>query len=133
MALVILSVIPLISLCAAMMYISTDKYNKQELKAYEDAGQTAQSCLSSIRTVTAFNLQNKFIDIYEKYMAKVNKATRRKGLFFGIFGGSTEPLFISLYGIGILYSINLIQNESSSFSYSHVFISLFSATQSFTA
>ncbi len=131
LALVLLSVIPLISICATMMYIVTRKYHDKELKAYEHAGTIAQNCLSSIRTVTAFNLQDRFLEMYKKYLTTVNKITRRKGIMFGIFSSSVGAIFVSLFGVGIIYSINLIQNECTVFSYSNLFVGLFSITQSF--
>jgi ATP-binding cassette subfamily B (MDR/TAP) protein 1 len=124
LALVLLTILPLISGCGALMYIMSKKYKNRELQAYEDAGQLVQNVFSSIKTVYAFNLQKTFVDLYKSSLDQARSTTTKKGLVFGLFNGAVEALMLIMFGIGLLYATYLSQNECETFSYSSLLSTL---------
>ncbi len=133
LALVLLTVVPFISACAGLMYIMSKKYKDKELKAYEEAGQTAQTALTSIKTVNAFNLQQRFLQIYKKNLKQAQLTTTRKGLVFGLFNGALEALLIAMLAMSLFYSTFLIQNECETFSPGSIVTTTTCLVQSFLA
>ncbi len=117
--------------CAAFMIIMNSKYKEKELNAYEEAGQIAQSVLTSIKTVNAFNLQKTFFQMYEINLKEVEVATVRKGRISGFFNGLIDALFIVIYGVSLLYSTYLIQNECETFSKGNILSTIFCVFHSF--
>ncbi len=130
LALILLVILPLMSGCAALMYIMSKKYKDKELQAYENAGKIAQSVLVTIKTVSAFNLQRKFLEMYKSNLKQSQSTTSMEGFVFGFFKGLVEALMIVMMGIIILYATNLIQNECQVFSYSDIISSSLSTIQS---
>jgi ABC-type bacteriocin/lantibiotic exporter with double-glycine peptidase domain len=59
LTLVILSIAPLVIIAFNLTIKYTVKYTKQQIQAYAKANTIAQEVLLAIRTVTAFNGQNK--------------------------------------------------------------------------
>ncbi len=132
LAFVIITIVPLVSGSAALMYVMTKKYKERELKAYENASGIAQSVLSSIRAVSAFNLQKKFIDMYSANLKKVQVTTAQKGFIYGFFNGCVEALFITILAVSVLFMVYLFQNDCEANSFGNITCSLFSISQSFT-
>jgi ATP-binding cassette subfamily B (MDR/TAP) protein 1 len=132
LSLVLLAVLPLISGCGALMYTMSKKYKEKELQAYENAGGIAQSVLTSIKTVSAFNLQKKFLGMYKANLKQAESTTSMKGLVFGFFNGSVEALMLTMFAINILFATYLIQNECQVFSYGGIISSSLSTVQSFS-
>ncbi len=133
LALVLLTILPLISGCAALMYIMSKKYKDNELQAYERAGKIAQTVLRAIKTVSAFNMQRKFLQMYKVNLKEARSTTTKKGLVFGFFNGTVEALMLIMFGISLLYATYLGQTECKSFSYSNILSTLMFIIQSFGA
>jgi ABC-type bacteriocin/lantibiotic exporter with double-glycine peptidase domain len=133
LALILLAILPFVGGCGALMYIMSTSYKEKELKSYESAGQIVQSVLSAIKTVAAFNLQQKFLDMYKVNLNEAEYTTSRKGLVFGFFNGAVEGLLIVMFAVGLLYSTYLSQTECQTFGYSGIIATLVSVIQSFGA
>ncbi len=133
LALVLIAILPFIAISGALMSIMNSKYKEKELKAYESASQIEQSVLMAIKTVTAFNLQKVFLDMYKVNLNEVKNMTSRKGLVFGFFNGTVEALVIVMFGVGLLYATYLSQNECQTFGYSGIIATLMSVLQSFNS
>ncbi|XP_061918777.1 phosphatidylcholine translocator ABCB4-like isoform X3 [Entelurus aequoreus] len=73
LTLVILAICPLLGLTAALFSGMVTSFTSKEQAAYAKAGSVAQEVLSSIRTVFAFNGQQKEIDRYQKHLEYANK------------------------------------------------------------
>ncbi len=131
LCLVILASVPLISTSAALMFVVTEKYKKSELKAYEHAGQIAHSTLSAVRVVYAYGLQNKFIKTYTDNLDQVKRMSSLKGFFYGFFRGAVDGLFISVLGVGMLFSIYLYQLDCESYKAANLLTTFYCAVQSY--
>jgi ABC-type bacteriocin/lantibiotic exporter with double-glycine peptidase domain len=131
LCLVLLACAPFITACAALMYIMTNKYKKNELKAYENAGQIANSVLNSIRTVYACGLQKQFIQMYKENLEQVEQMTAKKGFFYGLFRGAVDGLFVAVLGTGLLYIISLIQSDCEKNTPTSILTSFYCTVQSY--
>jgi ABC-type multidrug transport system fused ATPase/permease subunit len=131
LALVLLAIVPLVGACGALMYTMSTKYKEKELKAYESAGQIVLSVLSAIKTVTAFNLQKKFLQMYKVNLKEAQATASRKGMVFGFFNGAVEALLIVMFSVTLLYGTILGQNECQTFGLSGLATSALSIIQSF--
>ncbi|KAH0814797.1 hypothetical protein GEV33_007994 [Tenebrio molitor] len=91
-------------------WLST-KFSRQEMEAYGAAGSIAEEVLSSVRTVVAFNGQEKEITRYEKHLqsAKMNNIT--KNLFSGISNGFMWFFIFASYALSFWYGVGLILEE----------------------
>ncbi|KAK2834899.1 hypothetical protein FQN49_006805 [Arthroderma sp. PD_2] len=74
MALILISAIVAevgsMSICSAFMV----KYTKMSLSAYADGSTAAEEAISSIRHVTAFGIQDKLADRYQKFLIKAESS-----------------------------------------------------------
>jgi ABC-type bacteriocin/lantibiotic exporter with double-glycine peptidase domain len=131
LTLLLLVILPLISICGALIFTLSKKYKEKELQAYEAAGEIAQNVLTSIKTVSAFNLQKKFLGMYKANLKQAQSTTSMKGLVFGFLIGSVEALMLTMFAIVILFSTYLIQNECQVFNYGGIFTAGISTVQSF--
>ncbi|XP_061771598.1 ATP-dependent translocase ABCB1-like isoform X3 [Nerophis ophidion] len=73
LTLVILAICPVLGLTAALFSGMVTSFTSKEQAAYAKAGSVAQEVLSSIKTVFAFNGQQKEIDRYQKHLEYAKK------------------------------------------------------------
>ena len=73
LALVLLAVLPLISVCGALMYTMSKKYKEKELQAYENAGGIAQNVLTSIKTVSVLIYKRNSLECTRQISNKLNQ------------------------------------------------------------
>ncbi|CAH1380444.1 unnamed protein product [Tenebrio molitor] len=91
-------------------WLST-KFSKQEMEAYGAAGSIAEEVLSSIRTVVAFDGQEKEITRYEKHLQSGKKNNITKNLFSGISNGFMWFFVYASYALSFWYGVGLILEE----------------------
>ncbi|XP_076808163.1 ATP-dependent translocase ABCB1-like [Clavelina lepadiformis] len=108
LALVILAVSPLLGASATVMFKITTAFTKKELDAYAKAGAVAEEVLSSIRTVVAFDGQQKEINRYEENLKDAKAIGIRKGLTQGLGIGSVMFILFSTYGLAFWYGSELV-------------------------
>ncbi|XP_063931284.1 ATP-dependent translocase ABCB1-like isoform X2 [Zophobas morio] len=93
-------------------WLST-KFSQQELEAYGTAGAIAEEVLSSVRTVVAFDGQEKEFSRYEKHLETAKNNNIRKNLFSGISNGFMWFFVFASYALSFWYGVGLILNERS--------------------
>jgi ATP-binding cassette subfamily B (MDR/TAP) protein 1 len=81
------------------------------MEAYGAAGSIAEEVLSSIRTVVAFDGQNKEITRYEKHLQSAKKNNITKSLFSGISNGFMWFFLFASYALSFWYGVGLILEE----------------------
>ncbi|CAF2136217.1 unnamed protein product [Rotaria magnacalcarata] len=112
LSLVIISFSSVIFITTAVLFKVTTKMTVIELKAYGKAGIVAEEVISSIRTVLAYNGQEKEIHRYEKYLDEARKCAIRKSVTNGITTGITYFLLFCVYALGFWYGTKLILEDN---------------------
>lgn len=92
------------------MQLST-KFSKQELEAYGAAGAIAEETLGSIRTVVAFEGQEKEFYRYQKHLITAQNNNIRKNLFAAISNGIMWFFVFASYALSFYYGVELILEE----------------------
>jgi ATP-binding cassette subfamily B (MDR/TAP) protein 1 len=87
------------------------KFSKQEMEAYGAAGSIAEEVLSSVRTVVAFDGQEKEITRYKKHLQSAEKNNITKNLFSGISNGFMWFFLFASYALAFWYGVGLILEE----------------------
>nr|XP_018672478.2 multidrug resistance protein 1A-like isoform X1 [Ciona intestinalis] len=108
LALVILAVSPLLIMSAGVMFRIATAFTKKELDAYAKAGAVAEEVLSSIRTVVAFDGQDKECKRYEENLVHARKVGIQKGITSGAGLGTVFFIMFSTYGLAFWYGSSLV-------------------------
>jgi ATP-binding cassette subfamily B (MDR/TAP) protein 1 len=87
------------------------KFSRQEMEAYGAAGSIAEEVLSSVRTVVAFDGQEKEITRYEKHLQSAKRNNITKNLFSGISNGFMWFFVYASYALSFWYGVELILEE----------------------
>lgn len=87
LTLVMLSCAPLIIIATAVVAKVQSSLSSRELAAYGQAGNVAEEVLAAIRTVVAFNGEQKEVERYSEKLIPAEKTGIRRGLWSGIGGG----------------------------------------------
>jgi ATP-binding cassette subfamily B (MDR/TAP) protein 1 len=87
------------------------KFSRQEMEAYGAAGSIAEEVLSSIRTLVAFDGQEKEITRYEKHLQSAKRNNITKNLFSGISNGFMWFFVYASYALSFWYGVGLILEE----------------------
>ncbi|KAH0818956.1 hypothetical protein GEV33_003835 [Tenebrio molitor] len=87
------------------------KFSRQEMEAYGVAGSIAEEVLSSVRTVVAFDGQEKEITRYEKHLQSAKRNNITKNLFSGISNGFMWFFVFASYALSFWYGVGLILEE----------------------
>ncbi|CAF4457198.1 unnamed protein product [Rotaria socialis] len=106
------SAIEMVTTLSVVLLLVTIKMTVIELKAYGKAGIVAEEVISSIRTVLAYNGQEKEIHRYEKYLDEARKCAIRKSVTNGITTGITYFLLFCVYALGFWYGTKLILEDN---------------------
>ncbi|KAH0822407.1 hypothetical protein GEV33_000384 [Tenebrio molitor] len=91
--------------------VTPERWEKQEMEAYGTAGSIAEEVLSSVRTVVAFDGQEKEITRYEKHLQSGKRNNITKNLFSGISNGFMWFFVYASYALSFWYGIGLILEE----------------------
>ncbi|XP_060520770.1 ATP-dependent translocase ABCB1-like isoform X2 [Cylas formicarius] len=111
LALVCLAAFPIQLLVMGVISWLSAKYCKQEMQAYSGAGSVAEEVLSSIRTVVAFEGQERECKRYETYVKEAKDNNMKKCLFNAINQGFIWFLTYSCYALAFWYGIGLVIEE----------------------
>ena len=79
--------------------------------AYSEAGGIATEVISAMRTVSAFNAEQKSVDDYAEQLVEARKVGIKKALFSGIGMGVTMGLFFCAYALGLWWGGQLVLND----------------------
>ncbi|KAI9344522.1 P-loop containing nucleoside triphosphate hydrolase protein, partial [Zopfochytrium polystomum] len=109
---VLLVALPCIGMCIFVMSMFAGRLQAEILRLYSLAGNVAEETFSSVRTVTAFNGQNKQANKYAARIGDARKAGVKKALVTGI-GLSLLFMFIYLtYSLAFYYGSVLLKDNS---------------------
>ncbi|KAL1517850.1 hypothetical protein ABEB36_001558, partial [Hypothenemus hampei] len=113
LALVCLAGLPLQIFIMAGIAWFTAKHCKQEMAAYSSAGAVAEEVLSSIRTVVAFEGQDKEARRYEKFVKQAETNNIKRCLFNAVNQGFVWFLTYACFALSFWYGVSLVIEERS--------------------
>lgn len=87
LTLIVLSCSPIIIFATAIVAKVQSSLSALELAAYGQAGSVAEEVLGAVRTVVAFNGEQKEIERYSEKLLPAEKTGIRRGMWSGIGGG----------------------------------------------
>ncbi|XP_067650302.1 ATP-dependent translocase ABCB1-like [Haliotis asinina] len=111
LALVALSFSPFIVLISGTLIGYARNVTKQEAMKYAKAGAVAQEVLSSIRTVHAFQGQEKACSRYDVNLAEAKSMAAKKGLAVGLTASAFWITVLIDFAVSFWYGVYLLQNE----------------------
>ncbi|CAG9761759.1 unnamed protein product [Ceutorhynchus assimilis] len=111
LALVCLTSLPLQTAVMGAIAWFSAKYCKQEMAAYGKAGAVAEEVLSAIRTVVAFDGQDKEISRYRKFVTEAKKNNIKRCLFNALNQGFIWFLTYGCYALAFWYGVGLVIQE----------------------
>ncbi|KAI8141627.1 putative ABC transporter protein [Fennellomyces sp. T-0311] len=112
LAVIVLATLPVLGGVGGAMGYFVSKSTGEVQDAYADAGNVAEQVFAGIRTVYAFNLQNRFSNIYEGRLVKARQAGVRRGYILGLGVGGFLFVLFSIFAIGFWYGGVLAINET---------------------
>ncbi|XP_062847623.1 ATP-dependent translocase ABCB1-like [Trichomycterus rosablanca] len=126
LTLVILAVSPLLAGSAAVWSNILTSLTSKELSAYAKAGAVAEEILVAIRTVTAFNGQNKAVQKYENNLINAKNFGVKKAITTNVAMGLTQFFIFGTYALAFWYGTKLSVDEPQNYSIGKVLIVFFS-------
>ncbi|CAH2322072.1 multidrug resistance 1-like isoform X1 [Pelobates cultripes] len=126
LTLVILSVSPLLGISAMVWTKLLTSYTIKELAAYAKAGAVAEEILTAIRTVVAFNGQEKALSRYNSNLVDAKKVGIRKSITTNTSMGLTQFFIFGAYALAFWYGTKLTIDEKENYSIGTVLIVFFS-------
>ncbi|NXS57451.1 MDR1 protein, partial [Brachypteracias leptosomus] len=124
LTLVILSVSPLLAASAAVWSTLLASFTAKELSAYAKAGAVAEEILTAIRTVVAFNGQQKALAKYDANLETARSVGVKKSITTNTSLGVSQFLIFGSYALAFWYGTKLIAEEN--YDIGHVLIVFFS-------
>lgn len=116
LTLVILSVSPLLGVSAAVWSKLLATLTVKELSAYAKAGAVAEEILTAIRTVVAFNGQQKALAKYDVNLKDARDVGMNKSLTTNISMGLTQFLIFAAYALALWYGTKLTVEDKENYS-----------------
>ncbi|CAH0548000.1 unnamed protein product [Brassicogethes aeneus] len=112
LALVCIVSLPLSTLVMGLIAWLSTKFSKQEMESYGAAGAVAEEVLSSVRTVVAFDGQQKELDRYNEHIIKAEKNNIRKSFFTSLSNGFLWFFTFGNIALAFWYGVTLVIEES---------------------
>nr|QUF59435.1 ATP-binding cassette transporter Abcb1-2 [Brachionus angularis] len=109
LTLVILSISPILFICAVIFTKLVDVLTKNELTSYAKAGTVAEEVITAIRTVFAFNGSKKEHERYEVKLEEARKTGIKKSLTQGLLFGIIWLVIQGGYALGFWYGWSLTE------------------------
>ncbi|KAF9168381.1 Multidrug resistance protein 1 [Actinomortierella ambigua] len=103
LALVLLSCVPLIGICAAMMTRFTVQSTSKGQDSYSKAGAVAEQAFSSIRTIAAFGGQKRETRLYMQHLEEAFMSGRKKAIAVGLGIGAFMFILFGTYALAFWY------------------------------
>ncbi|XP_011684594.1 PREDICTED: multidrug resistance protein homolog 49 isoform X2 [Wasmannia auropunctata] len=111
LTLVMLSCTPVIIIATAVVAKVQSSLSAHELAAYGQAGNVAEEVLAAIRTVVAFNGEQKEVERYSEKLGPAEKTGIRRGMWSGIGGGVMWLIIYLSYALAFWYGVQLILDD----------------------
>ncbi|PKK31850.1 ATP-binding cassette, sub-family B (MDR/TAP), member 5 [Columba livia] len=126
LTLVILSVSPLLAVSAAVWSTLLASLTAKELSAYAKAGAVAEEILTAIRTVVAFNGQQKALAKYDANLDMARSVGVKKSITTNTSLGVSQFLIFGSYALAFWYGTKLTVEEKENYDIGNVLIVFFS-------
>ncbi|KAG8552277.1 hypothetical protein GDO81_004465 [Engystomops pustulosus] len=126
LTLVILSVSPLLIVSTAVWTKLLGSFTTKELSAYAKAGAVAEEIMTAIRTVVAFNGQDKALKQYNTNLKDAKKVGIKKSITTNVSMGVSQFLIFGAYALGFWYGTKLTDDEPETYTIGKVLIVFFS-------
>ncbi|XP_010127954.1 PREDICTED: multidrug resistance protein 1-like, partial [Chlamydotis macqueenii] len=126
LTLVILSVSPLLAASAAVWSTLLASLTAKELSAYAKAGAVAEEVLTAIRTVVAFNGQQKALAKYDGNLEMARSVGVKKSITTNTSLGVSQFLIFGSYALAFWYGTKLTAEEPEQYDIGRVLIVFFS-------
>ncbi|KAJ8942717.1 hypothetical protein NQ318_017016 [Aromia moschata] len=111
LALVCMVSLPLSTTIMGFIAWLSNKFSKQEMESYGAAGAIAEEVISSIRTVVAFEGQQKEIDRYNEHLIQAKNNNIKRSLFNALSNGCLWFFVYACYALSFWYGVGLIIEE----------------------
>ncbi|XP_032690175.1 multidrug resistance protein homolog 49 isoform X1 [Odontomachus brunneus] len=111
LTLVVLSCAPIIVIATAVVAKVQSSLSALELAAYGQAGSVAEEVLGAIRTVVAFNGEQKEVERYAEKLVPAERTGIRRGMWSGVGGGVMWLIIYLSYALAFWYGLQLILND----------------------
>eukprot|EP00474_Spongospora_subterranea_P008970 CRZ09428.1 hypothetical protein [Spongospora subterranea] len=108
LTLVLLAVIPLIIVSSAVTNVISGKYQSQILQKYSQAGTLAEEAIAAVRTVIAFNAQDKIACNYNENITGARESGIRKETATGMGLGFLFAFIYCGYSLTFYYGYQLL-------------------------
>ena len=108
---VFVALFALFVICIYLMSENIKKYTGKELAEYGAAGAIAQEALSSMRTVLALGLQQRFIHKYDEKLQRAENMAIAKCLVAGCFSSIAEFIVNLTFAIAMYYGVWLVRHD----------------------
>ncbi|XP_073533933.1 ATP-dependent translocase ABCB1-like isoform X2 [Phyllobates terribilis] len=126
LTLVILAISPLISLSGALWTKIVGSYISKEINASANAGAVAEEALTAIRTVVAFNGQEKAAEKYDANLITAKSFGIKKTASINMSIGSSQFIVFGIFALSFWYGAKLTVEEPENYSVSNVLTVYFS-------
>ncbi|XP_011868087.1 PREDICTED: multidrug resistance protein homolog 49 isoform X2 [Vollenhovia emeryi] len=111
LTLVMLSCAPIIIITTAIVAKVQSSLSAKELAAYGQAGSVAEEVLAAIRTVVAFNGEQKEVERYSEKLVPAERTGTKRGMWSGIGGGVMWLIIYLSYALAFWYGVQLILDD----------------------
>ncbi|XP_062574825.1 ATP-dependent translocase ABCB1-like isoform X2 [Saccostrea cucullata] len=115
LALATVALCPLVIVVGGMLTKWVRNLSMEESQAYASAGSVAEEVFSSIRTVTAFNGQEKECKRYNLNLMDAKNNSAKKGLVLGLTVCAFWFLIYSAFSVAFYYGVKLMQDPDEGF------------------
>ncbi|XP_048754275.2 phosphatidylcholine translocator ABCB4-like isoform X2 [Ostrea edulis] len=115
LALATVAFCPLVIIVGGTLTKWVRNLSAEESQAYASAGAVAEEVFSSIRTVTAFNGQDKECKRYDANLMHAKNNAAKKGLVLGLTVSAFWFLIYSAFSVAFYYGIQLMQDPDEGF------------------
>ncbi|KAF9092990.1 Multidrug resistance protein 1 [Mortierella sp. GBA35] len=112
LSLVLLSCVPLIGVCAALMTKFTVANASKGQDSYSKAGSVAEQAISSIRTIVAFGGQKRETESYVKQLDAAFVNGRQRSIVTGTGVGAFMFILFSTYGLTFWYGAHQVYDNN---------------------
>eukprot|EP01018_Ginkgo_biloba_P034173 Gb_33057 [translate_table: standard] len=115
MTLVLLATFPLLITATIVQRLSMKGFGGDQAKAHSEATMVAGEAVSNMRTVAAFNGEERVLSVFKEFLNKPMKRSFRTGQIAGFIYGISHFAMYCSYGLALWYGSRLVKNGTTDF------------------
>jgi ABC-type multidrug transport system fused ATPase/permease subunit len=115
LTLVLFACLPLLVIGGVFQMVAMGAANKEDEEAMKEANQVLAESVGNIRTVTAFRLRDRLVDLYNDFLAAPKRLSVKRGLTIGLGFGFSQCVIFGVYGLAFWYGAKLMADSGYSF------------------